>query len=561
MDDYFDLGTHGRPITTQSGDAQMWFDRGLNWSWSFNREEALRCFAKVVELDPNCAMGHWGLAYATGPYYNGPWDRIPELLRHGMLERANNHIVEAKRHCSDCTDAERGLIDALFQRFPEATCNDQAIFDSWDDAYADHMRQVYVQFPDDDEVCALTAEALICRTPWKLWDLEGRVPAEGADTAEALEIVETAIRRLHDGDGQPHPGLLHFHIHILEMSPEPERALGSSDVLQTLAPDAAHLVHMPSHIYILCGEYQRSLDANLQAVIADDKYVAEHGEVGIYTLYRMHNLHFQVYSALFLGRYDAAVAAADAIAETVTPEVLGHQNEFLVNYFESFFAMPVHVSVRFGKWQELIDAPMPDDPELFLVTTALWHYAKGVAYSATGDVENAAAEQVKFRAAVARVPEQRMVFNNECTEVLKVADAMLAGELEYRLENYDAAFDHLRRTVELYDRLNYSEPWSWMQPPRHALGTLLLEQGHVAEAAEVYRADLGLDDTLVRPSQHPGNVWALHGYVECCERLGDTKRRDQIREELAAAQSVADIDVTASCFCRQPASAKTRGQQ
>jgi len=554
MNDYFDLGTRGRPITTSSDEAQLWFDRGLTWSWSFNREEALRCFAKVVELDPGCAMGHWGLAYATGPYYNGPWDRIPELLRPSMLERANGHIVSARHHYSDCTDAERGLIDALFQRFPEATCNDQATFDSWDSAYADHMRQVYAECPEDDEVCALTAEALICRTPWRLWDLVQRRPAEGADTAEALEIVETAIRRLDDDGGEPHPGLLHFHIHILEMSPEPERALGSSDVLRTLVPDAAHLVHMPSHIYILCGEYQRSLDANLEAVVADDKYVAEHDEVGIYTLYRMHNLHFQVYSALFLGQYDAAVAAAAAISETVTPEVLSHQNEFLVNYFESFFAMSVHVYVRFGKWQKLIDAPMPDNPELFVVTTALWHYAKGVAYSATGDVNNAAAEQLNFRAAVARVPEQRMVFNNECTEVLKVADAMLAGELEYRLENYDMAFDHLRRTVELYDQLNYSEPWSWMQPPRHALGTLLLEQGHVTEAAEVYRADLGLDDSLVRPSQHPGNIWALHGYLECCERLGDTERRDQVKEQLAAAQAKADIDVTASCFCRQPAS-------
>jgi len=551
-DDYFDLGTRGRTVTTSSGEAQVWFDRGLNWSWSFNREEALRCFAKVVEADPACAMGYWGLAYATGPYYNGPWDRIPEQLRHDMVDRSNGHIKKARDHSAKCTEVERALINALFQRFPEAACNDQDIFDSWDDAYAEQMRQVYARFPADDEVCALTAEALICRTPWKLWDLEQRVPAEGADTAEALEIVETAVARIDDDGGAPHPGLLHFYVHILEMSPEPERALKASHRLQSLVPDAAHLIHMPSHIYILCGEYQRSLEANLEAVVADNKYVAEHNEIGIYTIYRLHNLHFQVYSALFLGRYDAALAAADAIAETVTPEALHHQNSFLVNYLEAFMGMKVHVYVRFGKWQEIIDEPMPDDPELLVVTTALWHYAKGVAYSATGDVENAAAEQLRLREAITRVPTERIVFNNECTEVLEVADAMLAGELEYRLENYDVAFDHLRRTVELYDRLNYSEPWSWMQPPRHALGTLLLEQGHVAEAVEVYRADLGLDDTLVRPSQHPDNVWALHGYLECCERLGDDEMSDQLTEQLVAAQARADITVTASCFCRQP---------
>ena len=179
----------------------------------------------------------------------------------------------------------------------------------------------------------------------------------------------------------------------------------ASDILHTLVPDAAHLVHMPSHIYVLCGEYQKSLQANIDAVVADDKYVAEHDELGLYTIYRLHNIHFQVYSAMFLGQYEAALAAAELISDTLTPEALGHQNTFLVNYLEAFYGIQAHVWVRFGKWQEIIDAPLAVDPELFVVTTATWHYAKGVAYSSTGDVANALDQQAKLRAAVAKIPE------------------------------------------------------------------------------------------------------------------------------------------------------------
>ena len=184
------------------------------------------------------------------------------------------------------------------------------------------------------------------------------------------------------------------------------------------------------------------------------------------------------------------------------------------------------------------------------VSTALLHYAKGVAYSATGDVDAAAAQQKLFAEAFERVPEERKVFNNESRDMLLVGEAMLAGELEYRRQNYDEAFEHLRHCVYLYDHLHYTEPWRWMQPPRHALGALLLEQGHTAEAAAVYRADLGLDDTLVRPSQHPGNVWALHGYHECLQLLGRDEEAEDIAEQLAVASASADVGVSSSCFCR-----------
>ena len=546
----YDLGPHTRTISTDSPEAQTWFDLGLNWSYAFSHDEAFRCFERVVELDPGCAMGHWGMAYATGPYYNGPWERMPAPQRRDMNERAHRYIQEALRHLDSATDIERGLVEAYAQRVQEPANDDFEVFARWDDAYAQAMSELAALHPDDDDVAALAVDALICRTPWQLWDLEARIPADGASTSEAIELLDGALERGQRAGRAPHPGLLHFKIHILEMSPTPEDALEAADTLRTLCPDAAHLVHMPSHVYVLCGRFQDSLDTNVDAVVADHKFVAANPEIGIYTIYMMHNVHFQMYSAMFLGQYEPALRAADQIWETLSPDTLQHENQFLVNYLEAFYGMRVHVYIRFGKWQELIDLPMPSDPELFCVTTALWHYAKGVAHAATGDVEAAADQQRRFAEAFERVPEDRRVFNNESRDMLRVAEAMLAGELEYRRGNHDQAFGHLRECVDRYDRLNYSEPWVWMQPPRHALGALLLEQGHVEESAAVYRADLGLDDTLVRPSQHPGNVWALHGYLECCRRLGRTEEADEIAPQLAAAVAVADVDVTSSCFCR-----------
>jgi tetratricopeptide (TPR) repeat protein len=554
MDNYFDLGNYRRPITTTSPAAQTWFDRGLNWCYAFHHEEALRCFQKVIALDPNCAMAYWGLAYANGPNYNIAWIEMPPDNRLAVMKYSCENALHAQRLAAEATPVEQALCQAIIARFPAPHVDDAAnddIFAAWDDAYAQAMRDVYARFPHDTDVCALTAEALICRTPWQLWDLEKRVAAQGADTIEALTILETAFQRLAAMSEDPHPGLLHFYIHTLEMSPEPEKALQAADTLQRLVPDAGHLLHMPSHIYILCGQYDKVVEANVHATIADERYVAIDDTINTYTIYRMHNIHFQLYGAIFLGQYEAALRAANQLQASITSDGLHHELPWVAANLEAFYSMKAHVFVRFGKWQAIIAEPLPDDPKLFCVTTAVWQYAKGIAYAVLGDIEHAVEAQKQFREALARVPKERRIYNNESRDTLAIAEAMLAGELEYRRQNYAEAFAHLRRSVELYDNLNYAEPWAWMQPPRHALGALLLEQGYVAEASQVYRADLGLDDTLVRPSQHPKNIWSLHGYAECCRRAGHMEEAAAIQAQVEAAQAVADVTVNASCFCRQ----------
>ncbi|WP_205738080.1 tetratricopeptide repeat protein [Granulosicoccus antarcticus] len=162
----------------------------------------------------------------------------------------------------------------------------------------------------------------------------------------------------------------------------------------------------------------------------------------------------------------------------------------------------------------------------------------------------AEAERVKFHAAVKRIPEDRKFFNNTAQSILAVAEEMLDGELEYHKGNHEIAFKHLRESVYRDDNLGYTEPWAWMHPPRHALAALLAEQGQHEEAEEVYRTDLGVNGKLQRCAQHPDNVWALHGLVECLRARGDTEELPFFEAKLVYALTKTDVPVTSSCLCR-----------
>jgi tetratricopeptide (TPR) repeat protein len=545
MSEYYDLGSYTRPISTSSSDAQRWFDRGLIWTYAFNHEEAIRCFQKAINHDPECAMAHWGLAYASGPHYNRMWQQLDEVTLASMVSATHAAIAPAVALRGAADPAEQALITAMAARYRAPFPDDN--MDEWNDAYAGAMRAVYRDFPDDIDVAALCAEALMTRTPWQLWDLVTGYPADGSSTVEAREILE---RTLALPEGRKHPGLLHMYIHLMEMSPTPERALSAADRLRHLVPDAGHLLHMPTHIDVLCGDYHTVVASNVVASAADDKYVAREGGINFYTHYRAHNHHFRIYGAMFLGQSKVSLDAADDLVRTISPELLAVKVPPMADRFEGRISMKLHALIRFGRWKEIIETPIPEDQNLYCVTIAMIHYAKGVAYAATGRVAEAEQELVLFESALTRVPETRYLQNNLCIDILQIADAMLRGELEYRKGNVDAAFAHLRQSVALSDGLQYAEPWAWMQPPRHALGALLLEQGLVEEAEAVYRADLGLDGTLPRAHQHPENVWALHGYHECLHRLGKCDLADLIKPRLDLAVARADVPIESSCFCR-----------
>jgi tetratricopeptide (TPR) repeat protein len=550
MSDYFDLGGYAREVTTLSAEAQAWFTRGLLWAYAFNYEEAARCFERAIAKDPDCALAYWGLAYALGPNYNKPWEAFDPVDLSSSVSRAFAASAAAACRAVGASAVERALVRALAARYPSAEpAGDCSV---WSIGYAAAMRDVYRAHPDDLDVAVLFADALMNLTPWALWDQATGEPADGAATLEAKDVLERALAR---DDGKAHPGVLHMYIHLMEMSARPEGALWAGDLLRDLVPDAGHLRHMPTHLDVLCGDYRQVVSSNAAAIAADEKFVAREGPMNMYTLYRAHNYHFKIYGAMFLGQERTALQTADLLAAAIPEDLLRVTVPPMADWLEGFVPMKMHALIRFGRWQEIIDAPLPGDRGLYCVTNAMVLYAKGVACAATGRIGEAAEHRGRFAGAAARVPASRTVFNNTCNDILQVAEAMLDGELEYRKGNYEQAFTHLRRAIDLDDGLAYDEPWAWMQPARHAYGALLLEQGRVEQAEAVYRADLGLDDTLARACQHPGNVWSLHGYHECLTRLGKHELAGVIGQQLKIAGAHADVPIRSSCYCRMATAA------
>jgi tetratricopeptide (TPR) repeat protein len=375
---YYDLGAYTRPITTKSPEAQVWFDRGLNWVFAFNHEEAIACFGKALGHDPGCAMAHWGIAYAAGPNYNLPWHLYDPAGKAKALAAAYDAMQVALACLDQATPVERALIRALPARYPQREpIEDQS---AWDAAFTDAMRTLFKANRNDLEVRCVFVEAIMNETPWRMWDLSTGGVAEGAGTAEAVEVLEEALNGI--AAAWDHPGLLHLYVHLMEMSPFPQRALRAGDRLRDLVPDAGHLIHMPTHIDVLCGHYRDVVVYNQKAIVADRKFLARQGPMNVYALYRTHNHHFAIYGAMFLGQYTPALKAAQELIDTTPEELLRIPSPPMADLFESFVAIKQHVLVRFGKWEEILEQPLPDDQQFYCNTVAVMHYAKGVAHAA-----------------------------------------------------------------------------------------------------------------------------------------------------------------------------------
>ncbi|MBN36022.1 MAG: hypothetical protein CMM46_14855 [Rhodospirillaceae bacterium] len=548
MESYYDTGSYTMPVTTQHSEAQVWFDRGLAWCYGFNYEEAVRCFKRATEADPDCAMAWWGVGYAGGPVYNRGWTKFDRIELPRILKETHSASQHAMALHTKASPLEQALIEALTARHPSDEAPDD--FMVWTEAYADAMRTVYHAHPDNPDVASLFAEAIMSRTPWKLWDLNTGEPREGASTVEAVEVLESAIAKVEARGPERHAGLLHYYIHVMEMSPRPEAALRAGDELCNLVPDCGHLHHMPTHIDFQCGHYFNVLLRNSAAIVADNKLLEEVGPLNLFSYSRIHNIHFKLYGAMFLAQYGAAMEAVREFEDTVPVALIRMESPPMADMLEGYYGLKYHALIRFGRWQDIIDEPLPHDPDLYLVTTAICHYAKAVAHAASGDVAGGERHAELFEAARARVPESRTLFNNTCLDILAVAAAMLRGEIEYRRGSHDLAFEHLRTAVKREDELPYDEPWGWMQPARHALGALTLEQGRLEEAEAVYRADLGYDPSVIRARRHPDNVWSLHGLHECLKRQGKEDERVLIEPALTLAMARADVPIKASCYCR-----------
>lgn len=513
-----DIGAFTRPVSTRVPAAQRWFDIGLGQCFGFHHEEALRSFQRAAEADPGLAMAYFGQAYALAPNYNSP-TTTPETdaVAVEALQRAEERLAGASA-------VERELVHALRARFPSERTQERAQLDR---DYAAALRGVRARHPDDPDVAALTAEALMQLRPWKLWAPDG-TPA--AETPELVALLDQAVARW-----PAHALLNHLHIHALEASPRVADALPSARRLENLMPGLGHLVHMPSHIYAWTGRYEDVVRVNLAAIAVDDAYVALAGRQNLYTMYRVHDLHFAAYGAMFEGRSALALELARRIRTEIPPELVRD----LADVTEVYLATPYHVLVRFGRWDELLAEPEPA-PE-WLASRAVWHYARGIALASLGRVPEARAEQQRFLAAKAAVPPTRLLFNNPVANVLAIAERVLAGEIAYRAGEIEPAFAALREAVELDRSLNYDEPWGWMEPAEHALGALLVDQGRHAEALTVYQANL---------RRYPENGWALTGLRECLAGLGRADEARLVAARFAQAWARADTTIPGSCFCR-----------
>ena len=535
---------------------------------NYNHEEAIACFQKCTELDPDCAMAWWGIAYCLSSNYN--WSP--------GLGSGHDPIQQAVSLKDKCTELEQDLINALAERHSEEARDyaDPSVLNMGNSpevniAFADAMAPLYEKYKGNLDVTAIYVEALMNLKAWQLWDKNtktGEITPADDNTLLLVKVLEDAFES--SDEAKVHPAICHLYCHALELSPFPERALPAADVLRTRMPGLGHLVHMPSHIDAWVGQWKEAIDCNIAAVEADDRYVEITGnESQFYKFYRMHNHHFVVWCAMFDGQYGTALKYARKAVDTLPAGDANSGVQFMLAgvipmgaiFLESYVTMPWHVMIRFGKWDEILNEPLHTDKDVFPAAIATQHYARGVAYASMGMVPEAEAEQVLFKEALqnpalaGRVLHNNLMYQEPSDGpcILLVNDAILDGEIEYRRQylvkesgqdaDFTVAFDHLRRGVDLSLNLAYNEPWGQMQPVRHILGALLLEQGEVEEAEEVYRADIEL---------WKDNMWGLLGLKLCLEARGDTSGElEKVTSQFEERSSRADIIPAKTCFCAQ----------
>lgn len=584
-------------VSTPSENARVWTRRGMAWMYAFHHEEAIACFERAVkcaEVDgTECPMALWGIAHCSGKNYNGT---SMKEMRPGKDGEYAQLALDATTRVN-VTPVEQSIIRA--ELFRAVNADDDA-----DRAYAAAMGEVFTKLVReqkdgaDPDICALFAAAVMNQRPWSLYNFQdqNRVPSPASPTflfgtTAALEAIRQGLA-YHPG----HPGLLHMLIHLSEMGQmgaggPVESCQEDCDRLLATGQDLGHLLHMPAHIYCILGQWDKAVKANEMAVLADEKYVATNPSAArgqFYTLYRCHNRHMLCYAAMFSGGFRTAMRHAMALEDELHGIARDHHdvwNDF-GNYLDAFLPTPLHVLVRFGRWQDILDIQAEryttrkdaNGQTEHVVACATLHYARALALAATGRTADSRREQALFRLELERPKlASRMLFNNTAINVLRVADAMTEGEVLYREGKIEEAFVQLRRAVALNDGraggdpagdvgrvmdltrnadgLVYDEPWGWMQPVRHALGALLLEQGQVEEAAQVYRQDLGMSSELI-PCPHPDNVWSLHGLHECLSlqaKAGDTHAAQElplVTARLERASLTADQPIKASCACK-----------
>lgn len=507
------LGGVHQPISTRVPEAQRYFDQGLALTYAFNHEAAIDSFREAARLDPKCAICWWGVAYASGPNINAPMG--PQ-----SAAQARRAAREAKRLAKHASPEERAWIEAIQVRYgddPEASAGPDRRAE--DLAFADAMRALRRAQPDDLHVATLFAESLMDLSPWNYWHDDGS-PRE--HTEEAAESLAFVLER-----DPNHVGALHFWIHLYERF-EPERAEAEADRLWQLAPAAGHLVHMPAHIYFRLGRYAESADVNQRAASADVAWFSWCRAPQAYAaLYYTHNLHFLWASEMAQGNFDGALTAARRLVAQIREDQLAD-----FPFLEDFLATPMLTFARFGEWDLVLGEPAPPASRRF--HTAMWHYARGLAYARLRDLEAAEAERAALGAIAADPQLGATIYDTSggtAGERLGVARLHLDGEIAAARKRVGEAIEALEEAIAIQDAMPYAEPPPFYVPMRQVLGGVLLDAGRASEAEAVFREDL---------RRHPNNGWSLYGLAKSLEKQGKRSQAHWAREGARHAWARAD---------------------
>ena len=518
---YDGLGSYSRKITTDSPEAQRYFNQGLGFVHGFNHNAAIRAFQQAAKLDPECAMAHWGIALACGPHIN--FSTVPPPA----AELAWKEISLALENAANASPVEQALIDALAKRYAYPQPEDRSGLDR---AYAYAMREVWKKFPDDPDVGAFFAEAIMDLRPWDQWTPEGK-PQPGTD--EILATLEAVLKL-----NPKHPFANHLYIHAVEASPNPERASAAADRLRNLQPGLAHNVHMPSHIDIRTGRWLQAVDTNVKAVEADQRYRKVFGPPkGFLNVYVAHNRHMLAYAAMMTGQRDLAMKHIRAMVAELPTDFI-RENALQA---EGFVAMPLEVMVRFGLWDQILAEP-DRYPEYMPFSRAFHHAALAIAFAAKGDTDGARKAQRVFLERAKLVPKEESLGNNSCETILGIMTPMVEGEILVAEGKIDSGIEQLRAAIKKEDALKYDEPPGWLIPVRHSLGAVLMEHHRYAEAEQVYREDL---------ARLPENGWSLLGLAESLRK--QKKNADEAAQTQAKFEKVwakADLTISSSCLCQ-----------
>lgn len=503
------LGHVDHPVSTKNPEAQKFFNQGLAYLFAFNHDEGVLSFKKAAELDPNLAMAYWGAALGLGANYNDPANTE-------RFAQAYTYLYKAQTLAPKASPVEQAYIAALSKRYSQDASAEPKKLAA---EYSAAMAQLVKEYPDDLDAATLYAESLMNLRPWQLWSLDGK-PAPG--TMEIIAILEGVLKR-----NPKHTGANHYYIHAVEASPSPERGTAAAQRLGGLAPNAGHLVHMPSHIYLRTGDYDDAVKSNEAAIIADKNYITRSGATGVYPLmYYNHNVHMLASSFAGNGNYAGAIKAANELAANVGPNVKAAAG------LEMFMPYPIMVNVRFHKWDEALAYPRPAAE--MLITTAHWHFSRGMAFAEKGNAADAEKELKAMREVAAKIPAEAVLFTTPVSVALKVGDDMLSGLIASAKGDKKGAIETLRAAVASEGKVNYAEPPDWDLPVREWLGRALLRDGQFAEAEKVYREEI---------ARSPRNARALFGLAESLRKQNKTSSADLVQREFERAWASSDTQL------------------